>query len=428
MTNQAAAPKKDLLFVNLSLDEIEERESQLKNSKWFIQQRDLLDLGQYPDRGTFMKNQGKKASFHAIVEKYCNGSAGEKKVLRSLRVDLFIRYSFLFNKRQFQGIERKGLQDEFADEINQYFSVQAPTSVIPQWAIERIKGIVEGNAEAAQLFRKGIPISSFGTTSLLTCSGLDNYSTHTPLPSTPSQHTESPASKRNEVHNGSASTQSEQLQTREYARNQQPPPEPQSLLPPSTGHILPPQSGYGILSSNTANTNAQIHHITSRDLPPLNPQLVQPVPTAEYNGRHGEKWLVSEQQFSQDLGGASYPTSVLPQSEHTLNRHSTTKATLVTTNTAGSDPFIHFSPDDGARKVQGTHWQGEKEGKAPKRRRLDPVPQAASWNDGTRPVNSVSVWDGTSVGNQLNNFTTAQVPPFVAAGLSQYQQGMSARL
>jgi len=179
------------------------------------------------------------------------------------------------------------------------------------------------------------------------------------------------------------------------------------------------------LSSNTANTNAQIHHITSRDLPPLNPQLVLPVPTAEYNGRHGENWLVSEQQFSQDLGGASYSTSV-PQSQNTLTRHSTTKATRVTTNTAESDPFIHFSLDDIARKVQRTHKQGENEGKAPKKQRLNSVPQAASWNDGAMPVNSVSVWDETSVGNQINAFTTPQVPLFPGPGL--YQQGMSARV
>jgi hypothetical protein len=210
MTNQAEAQKKDLLFVNLSLDEIEGRESKLKleqtqleNSKWFIKQRDCLEagLGQCPDRGAFMKNQGKRTSFDTIVGKYCNGSAGEKKVLRSLRLDLFVRYCILFNVKQFQDIQRKGLQDVFADEINQYFSVQVPTSVIPPWAIDRIKSNVEGNAEAAQLFRKGIPISSFGTTSLLTCSELDNNLTDTPLPSTPSQHTESPASKRIEVHN-----------------------------------------------------------------------------------------------------------------------------------------------------------------------------------------------------------------------------------
>jgi hypothetical protein len=250
---------------------------------------------------------------------------------------------------------------------------------------------------------------------LLTCSELDNNSRDAPLPSKLSQRTESPASKRIEIHNGSASTQPEQSQIRVYARNQRLPPEPQSLLPPSTGHILPPESGYDILSSNTANTNAQIHHITSRDLPPLNPQLVQPVPTAEYNGRHGENWLVSEQQFAEDLGGASYSTSVPP--------HSTTNKTRLTTN-AESDPFVHFSVDDIARKVQRTHKQGENEGKAPKKQRLNSVPQAASWNDGAMPVNSVSVWDGTS-GNQLNNFTTAQDPSFVAAGLSQYQQGMS---
>jgi hypothetical protein len=179
MTNHPL--EKDLLFVNLSLDEIKERESELEleqtklkleltklklelteldNSKCFVEQRDRLEasLGQCPDKKAFMNNQGKKSSFDGIVRKYCNGSAAEKKVLRSLRIDLFVRYCLLFHARQFQDIERKGLQDVFADKINQYFSVKVPTSVIPPWAIERIKSNVKGNAEAAELFRKGIPI------------------------------------------------------------------------------------------------------------------------------------------------------------------------------------------------------------------------------------------------------------------------------
>ncbi|TAQ83641.1 hypothetical protein B7494_g8034 [Chlorociboria aeruginascens] len=147
-------------------------------------------------------------------------------------------------------------------------------------------------------------------------------------------------------------------------------PTPSMLGDMGTNNVLPKLSEIGLLEIKWPNSH-----------------LSQPVSIAKYNRGHNENWPVPEQHFSQELRGASYLTSVPPPSQGTMNKQSTTKAIRATTNTAKTDPFVHFSPDDIPWIAQRTHKQGENGERAPKKQRVNSLPQDASWNDGVRPTN-----------------------------------------
>jgi hypothetical protein len=229
------------------------------------------------------------------------------------------------------------------------------------------------------------------------------------------QNQHSPA----ESHSIGVNEPQRQWSNKEYAQNQPPPPEPHSLLPPSTSQILPPPSGYGIFSSNTPNTNAQFHRIING--PPTS-HLSQRAPAAGYNGGHLQNW--SEQPFSQGLHQAPYSAaSMPPPSNSTTHRRKSTAA--------DKDGFVNVSQDGFAKKAQKIHKRTGNEESASKKQRVNHLSQDAAWDDSARPMDSASIWDGRSVGDQTGTFGTVQVSVFSEPGqlpLATYSSGMLAKL
>jgi hypothetical protein len=121
------------------ISRIKEELDNLQTAQWLIDKR-----SKFEDDSNEIKqpSASKRNSFDSIFEKYFTGEDWEKQVVRNLRLDLFILACTVFVKTEFQEIFSHGLEDVFAQHINQHFDKQLD---VPIWAVNRAKSKCKGN-------------------------------------------------------------------------------------------------------------------------------------------------------------------------------------------------------------------------------------------------------------------------------------------
>ncbi|TAQ89335.1 hypothetical protein B7494_g2348 [Chlorociboria aeruginascens] len=215
--------------------QIEYVRAELACFKWLIERRDRLRKG-YPKKEEFNKSASKGRNFNALFDKYFTGEDWEIKILRTLRLDIFIRLCLLLVPTEFDEILDKGLQNAFAEKMNKGLDYRE----IPLWAAGKASNRIaksKSNSESPEAKK------------LL--EGLQPYL--------------SQSTRRS----GKTSTTRSQSPTSVSIVDR-----PQGLLPKSTGEVsIPP--GYGILWPDISNIN--IHRITNDDpLPPASSYSASP--------------------------------------------------------------------------------------------------------------------------------------------------------